>query len=188
MEVVCSVRRVGTWLGFHLDFSLNFITFLFRRLRSCRRVFRVCILALRFVKAKDLASVAGQLNSICLAIGNIVRLLSRAMYSQISAQNCWFSNVYLEDSVVEELVFWQSNLDHLNGRRIWFKSSAVRVAYSDASDTGYGGHIVELGPQVAAQCVWSTDLAKESCTMREILAVRKVLQSFAPKLVGICVK
>ena len=58
-----------------------------------------------------------------LAIGNIVRLMSRAMYAQISAQNIWFSNFYLEDSVVKELVFWQSNLDNLNGRRIWFKSS-----------------------------------------------------------------
>ena len=89
---------------------------------------------------------------------------------------------------MEELVFWQFKLDNLNGRRIWFKSIAVRVACSDASDTGYGDYIVELGPQVAAQGVWSADLAKESFTMREILAVRKVLQSFAPTLAGLCVK
>ena len=179
--------QVGTWLGFYLDFSLNFITVPLPKITKLQeRISR--ILVLRFANAKDLASVAGQLNSMFLAIGNIVRLMSRAMYAQISAQNSWFSNFYLEDSVVEELVFWQSNLDHLNGRRIWCKSSAVRVAYSDASDTGYGGYIVELGPQVAVQGVWSADLAKESSTMREILAVRKVLQSFAPKLVGLCVK
>ena len=41
---------------------------------------------------------------------------------------------------------------------------------------------------MAAQGVWSADLAKGSSTMREILAVRKVLQSFAPKLAGLCVK
>ena len=76
------------------------------------------MLSLRFVNAKVLASVAGQLNSMFLAFGNIVHLMSRAMYTQISAQNSWFSNVRLEDSVVEELVFWQSNLDNLNGRRI----------------------------------------------------------------------
>ena len=140
--------QVGTWLGFHLDFSLNFITVPLPKITKLQESISR-ILALRFVNAKDLASVAGQLNSMFLAIGNIVRLMSRAMYAQISAQNSWFSNFYLEDSVVEELVFWQSNLDHLNGRRIWFKSSAVRVAYSDASDTGYGGYIVELGPQVA---------------------------------------
>ena len=127
------------------------------------------ILALRFVNAKDLASVAGQLNFRFLAIENIVRLMSRAMYAQISARNSRSSNFHLTDSFVEELVFWQSNLDHLNGRHIWFKSSAVKVAYSDASDTGYGGYIVDLGSQVAAQGVWSADLAKESSTMPEIL-------------------
>ena len=146
------------------------------------------ILALRFLNAKDLGSVAGQLNSIFLAIGDIVRLMSRAMYAQISAQNSWFSNFHLENSVVEELVFWQSNLDHLNGRRIWFKSSAVKVAYLDTSDTGYGGYIVDLGPEVAAQGVWSADLAKDTSNMLEILAVRNVLQSFAPELSGFCVK
>ena len=132
--------QVGTWLGFHLDFSLNFITVPLPKITKLQESISR-ILALRFVNAKDLASVAGQLNSMFLAIGNIVRLMSRAMYAQISAQNSWFSNFYLEDSVVEELVFWRSNLDHLNSSRIWFKSSAVRVAYSDASDTGYGGYI-----------------------------------------------
>ena len=50
------------------------------------------------------------------------------------------------------------------------------------------GTRIELGAQVAAQVVWSADLAKESSTMREILAVRKVFQSFAPKVAGLCVK
>lgn len=144
--------QVGTWLGFHLDFSLNFITVPLPKITKLQESISR-ILAQRFVNAKDLASVAGQLNSMFLAIGNIVRLMSRAMYAQISAQNSWFSNCYLNESVVEELVFWQSNLDHLNGRRIWFKSSAVRVAFLDANDTGFGGYIVELGPQVAAQGV-----------------------------------
>lgn len=41
---------------------------------------------------------------------------------------------------------------------------------------------------MAAQGVWSADSAMESSTMSEILAVRKVSQSFAPKFVGFCVK
>ena len=55
-------------------------------------------------------------------------------------------NFFKGTFVVEELVFWQSNLSHLNGRRIWFKSSAVRVAFSDAKYTEYRGYNVELGP------------------------------------------
>ena len=176
--------QVGTWLGFHLDFSLNFTTVSLPKISKLPESISRN-LTLLFVKY--LASVAGQLNSMFLTIGNIMRLMSRAMYAQISAQNFWFSNFHLEDSVLEKIVFWQSNLDHLNGRRIWFKSSAVRVAYSDASDTGYGGYIVGLGPQVAAQGVWSADLAKESSTMRDILSVSKALLSFAPKLAALCV-
>lgn len=110
------------------------------------------------------------------------------MYAQISEQISWFSPFTLDDSVKSELVFWLSNLDQYNGRRIWFKSSAVRIAYWDASDTVYGGYIVELGPQVTAQGVWSFDIADQSSTLSEILAVRKVLQSFASKLAGLCVK
>ena len=41
---------------------------------------------------------------------------------------------------------------------------------------------------MAAQGVWSADLAKESSTMLEILAVGNVLQSFAHKLAELCVK
>ena len=102
------LSQVGTCLNFHLDFSLNFITVPLAKTskfqESISRIF-----ALRFVNVKDLASVAGQLNSMFLAIGNIVHLMSSAMYAQISTQNSWFSNFHLEDSVVEELVFWQSN-------------------------------------------------------------------------------
>ena len=98
--------QVGSWLGFHLDFITVPLLKITKLQESISR-----ILAQRFVNAKDLASVAGQLNFKFLAIGNIVRLMSRAMYSQILAQNSWFSIFYLEDSVVEKLVFWQSNLE-----------------------------------------------------------------------------
>ena len=83
--------QVGTWLGFHLVFSLNFITVPLPRIRKLQGSISR-ILAQRFVNAKDLASVAGHLNSMFLAIGNIARLMSPAMYAQISAQNSWFCN------------------------------------------------------------------------------------------------
>ena len=179
--------QVGVWLGYCLDFSRCLISMPSAKIMKLKESISR-ILSQRFVTAKELASVAGQLISMFLAIGNTVRLMSRSMYSQISEQVSWFCPFTLHDSVKSELVFWLSNLDQHNGRPIWFKSSTVRIAYSDASDTGYGGYIVELGPQVAAQGVWSSDMANQSSTLREILAVRKVLESFAPKLAGLCVK
>ena len=60
--------QVGTWLGFHLDFSRNFITVPLPKITKLRESISR-ILALCFVNAKDLASVAGELNSVFLAIG-----------------------------------------------------------------------------------------------------------------------
>ena len=91
--------QVGTWLGFHLDFSLNFITVPLLKITKLQESISR-ILVQPFVNAKDLASVAGQLNSLFLTFGNIVRLMSRAMYVQVSALNSSFSNFCLEDSVV----------------------------------------------------------------------------------------
>ena len=140
--------QVGTWLGFHLDSSLNFITVPLPKITKLQESISR-ILTLRFVNAKDLARVAGQLNSMFLAVGNIVRLMSRAMYAQISAQNSWFSNFFFFSGRFGRggISFWQSNLDNLNGRRIWFKSSAVRVAYSMLVTPDMAVTLLNLGPR-----------------------------------------
>jgi len=57
----------------------------------------------------------------------------------------------------------------------------VRVVYSDASDTGYGGFIVEHGCYVA-HGAWSAEERTKSSTWRELRAVRMVLESLLPKL------
>ena len=46
---------------------------------------------------------------------------------------------------MDELKFWAANLEEYNAQPIWYTPSAVRVVYSDASNTGYGGYIVEHG-------------------------------------------
>ena len=115
-----------------------------------------------------MAGIADQPNSMYLAIGNIVRLITRSMYTDFSPKVLVFNFFTGTFGRGEIIVHRQSNLGNLNGRRTKFKSSAVRVAFSDASDTG--GYIVELGPQVAVQGVCSAVSTMESSTMREILA------------------
>ena len=58
-------------------------------------------------------------------------------------------------------------------------SSATHLVYSDASDSGYGGYSVEVGPHFA-HGLWSKDEAGLSSTWRELKAVFNVLR--APKL------
>ena len=55
----------------------------------------------------------------------------------------------------------------------------MRVVYSDASSTGYGGYTVEHGKMVA-NGQWSASEAAQSS--RELRAVRMVLESFKAKL------
>lgn len=101
--------------------------------------------------------------------------MSGHMYAQIQEQHSWFSKFNLNEAVQEELRFWLQNINSLNGCPMWFRSSAVRIAYSDASNTVYGGFIVELGSHIAAQGSWDTVEAIQSSTMREIVAVRATI-------------
>ena len=40
-------------------------------------------------------------------------------------------------------------MDKINGQKLWRSPAAVRVVYSDASSTWYGGYLVEHGYHVA---------------------------------------
>ena len=57
----------------------------------------------------------------------------------------------------------------------------MRVVYSDASATGFGGYTVEHG-HLIANGHWSEEEAKGSSTLRELKAVRMVLESFQSKV------
>lgn len=68
-----------------------------------------------------------------------------------------------------ELEFWSSSqcVAHYNAQPISVSPSAVRVVYTDASDTGYGGYTVEHGLHVA-QGSWLPEEAARSSTWREL--------------------
>ena len=88
--------QVGAWLGFHFEFSLSIISVPHSKITNFREasISRVVALPISIVNAKDLSSIAGQLNSMFLAIANIVLLMTRSMYAQFSAQRSWFSTFH----------------------------------------------------------------------------------------------
>ena len=57
----------------------------------------------------------------------------------------------------------------------------MRVVYSDASDTGFGGYKVQHGGYIV-HSQWSEVEAKESSTWRELQAVAEILEAVAAKL------
>ena len=57
----------------------------------------------------------------------------------------WSDVLVLTEQAKSELKFWLTGLDGFNSQPVWHHPSALRVVYSNASDTGYGGYTVEHG-------------------------------------------
>jgi len=87
----------------------------------------------------------------------------------------------ISSEVRRELSFWINNIDAVNGRRMIPKSSSVGIVYSHASDTGFGGYLVQCGQEFVSGS-WSDKEMHTSSTFREILAVQFVLLSLLDRL------
>ena len=135
----------------------------------------------RLVSARNLASVVGSLMSISLAIGPVARFMTRSMYTLLETRLSWWELLEITPEAKDELEFWQASLAEYNCQPIWHSPSAVRVVYSDASDTGYGGFVVEHGPCVAYG-QWTECEARQSSTWRELTAVLQILMAVVEKL------
>ena len=114
-------------------------------------------------------------------------LQESAIYAAIERRTSWAQPLNVSAAIRDELSFWLSNIDTLNGRVMSPKSSAVGVVYSDASDYGFGGYFVQCGVDLVSG-VWSEDQMHSSSTFREILAVKFVLLSLVNQLSGMTVK
>ena len=104
--------------------------------------------------------------------------MTRSLYATLNNRNSWYHRLELTGEALE---FWHSEISSFNGQHIWPKPSAVRVVYSDASATGYGGYMVEHGSLIA-NGQWSPDEVAKNSTWRELQAVRLALEPFQKKL------
>lgn len=116
-----------------------------------------------------------------LAFGPVSRLMTRSLYTVLESRVAWCDMLTLSSEAMQELAFWASSLEEYNAQRIWHSPSAVRVVYSDASDTGYGGFVVEHGACIL-HGQWTVDEAGKSSTWRELVAVHRILCSVASRL------
>lgn len=116
-----------------------------------------------------------------LALGDIARLRTRFLYFLIQSRLSWNEYVVVTPEAKDELMFWLDNIDSFNGRNIWQTPSAVRIVYSDASDSGFGSYSVSHGNHIA-HGQWSPSEFVKSSTWRELKAVTLTLKAFATKL------
>ena len=168
------------WLGFQID--LNKGEFMVPENKICVLNSQLCeVIKIGRVTARQLASVVGKLISMSLALGPVMRQMTHSLYAVLNDKTAWCQKLVLTPEALQELRFWFSEISKFNGQRIWPKPSAVRVAYSDASATGYGGYTGEHCTMVA-NGHWSPEEATQNSTRWELRGVRLVLEAFQARL------
>lgn len=161
------------WLGFVLDLSKGQIEIPQERVSATKKKLqRAC--QLQRLPARELASIVGKIISMGLAIGPVSRFMTRSMYSLLETRDTWYDLLEISADAHRELEFWKACLAEYSSQPIWQVPSAVRVVYSDASESGYGGYIVEHGGCVSYG-QWTESEAGQSSTWRELAAVLQVL-------------
>ena len=102
----------------------------------------------------------GKIISMGLAVS---RFMTRSMYSLLNTRDTWYDLLEISADAHHELEFWKACLAEYSSQPIWQVPSAVRVVYSDASESGYGGYVVEHGGCVSYG-QWTESEAGQSST------------------------
>ena len=122
---------------------------------------------------RDLAKLVGKIQSLRLATGPIVSVLTRSLYAIISAAKTWGSWVKLDDLALFEVNWWLKNLKHTKKFPISVSLSTTVAQFkvaSDASDIGHYCYLTGKVPRVLAARDFSQQERGESSTWRELSA------------------
>ena len=95
---------------------------------------------LRIVPARFAASVAGQIISMEMVLGKIVRLRTRQVYKCITRLS-WDAPVYISEKAEQEVKFWSESarVMKLKGREFSENIDFETVMFCDARSEVYGG-------------------------------------------------
>ena len=169
-----------TWLG--LDWNLQFQTLSIPQKKIVKLLTSINdVLASRKIKARQLASVMGLINSTSIVFGSICKLMTKALHRRINCVLTWDSVLTLDSDWIKELQFWLRSVKNLNCRSIVLKPNLCRkVVYSDAAFICAAFISIESTPIFYKN--WDAIEMKQSSTWRELLCVRDALRSFIPIL------
>ena len=168
------------WLGFKLDLEQGRLRIPESKLQRLQNQLSKTD-GFQPIPAKALASIISKIVALSPALGLVTHLMTRSLYTVLNSKGSWCQLLVLSLEARDELLFWQRQIKVFNGQSIWPSPSAVRVVYSDASNTGYGGYCVEHGGHVA-HGQWTEQEVQQNSTWCKLRAVRLVLESFAKKL------
>lgn len=128
------------------------------------------------VKVRTVASLVGQIISMSYVIGNIAYIMTKYISIDINQASSWNCCIELSSESIGQIKFWRDNIKSVNFKNFATDLSCQSIVYSDASNSGYGGYIVE-NPLSIAHGMWTDSDATQSSTWKELTAVKKVLIS-----------
>lgn len=153
------------------------------------------LLSSRKVKVRSLARFVGLLQSCGRALGGIVRLRTRLLYAwlneklEIGSYDFYHA---LSEKEKEELSFWISNLNDLNGYFFDPKLSCLETNFSvvtDASSSGMFGYQISSSYEILLRKMFTAEEVKSSSTVRELLALKNIYcSSIGDKFVAANIK
>ena len=171
----------GKWLGLIIDTKISKIFVPEEKIEKLVKSIKD-VLAQTFCSAKQLAQICGQLSSMHLALGPIVRLFTRNLYCDIESRIMWYHPMQISKNSLIELEFWLRNLDSRNGFTFKPRQTTSKIVFTDASETGYGGFIAERLNEKICVGKFTPLESNASSTTRELIAVKNVLKCFGNKL------
>ena len=176
---------VQTWLGHVFNMLKNQLFVTESRMSKLKESLTILLNNPNQITAKCLAQVTGRIVSMSKAIGSSVYLHTRHMYYAIESRQSWDSIISCSPKLMEELHFWDTNVDTLNGTKLFDSPQSFdSVVYSDASGHGYGGYIISGKERLICQGQWASDEKSKSSTWRELKAVHNMLLSAGSALQG----
>jgi hypothetical protein len=148
-----------TILGYFIDTEKHFISIPEERLLKVFKTINLIEYNLeKFSKvpARLTASLVGQLVSMSYVIGNVTNIITKYLSIDILDKQSWNSAIYLSKESLDQIAFWKRNLRTANLKEFTSDLSCQTIVYSDASNTGYGGYMVE-NPSDIAHGMWSNN-------------------------------
>ena len=98
-----------TWLGFILNAQNNFIQVPEEKLKRIQNKIVTCLTAKK-LSARQMAQLVGKINSLYIALGNIVFVLTKNCQRWLSSSSAWDKKAKLDHDSRLELEFWKENL------------------------------------------------------------------------------
>lgn len=181
------------WLGLFWNLVTGVLEIPQVRLLKVESAIRAILDRLYGVSARTLAHLTGLLISLTPSLGHVTQLMTRHMYFLINDRVNWDApiNVSKCSGLIQELIYWQTNLRKLNGHCTFEKECRIYPikVYSDSSSFA-GAAFVENQNEMVCHRMFTESEKKQSSTARELMAIDLAVKSFCTefsnKAIQIC--